>query len=584
MELKSRELKPKEFMKIGLIGDVVSKLRFLLSHKQKYYLIILFFLTLLLSIVETIGVSVIMPFITVASNPAVLEKGGRFNLIYDFLGFRDQHKFIIFFGICVIAFYFFRSLYNVFYTYIMNKFALGTYTYLAKKCYLKYLSIPYKVYVQKNSAELHQGIDQSNSVSSMLLCILNIASDLIIISMLYSFMLLVNLFMTISLTLMMAILILIIVKVIVKKNKKLGIISTEAGKQISKNVTESYGNFKIIKLKSCADYTFKRFEEATKKLSNTQVISSTLGAMPRGILESSGFSLLVVSVLFILINTGSVESIIPVIAMYAVSLYRILPAVNKIMGNISSVSYLHNSLNIVYDFICQESDGYGEEQISFNKNIKIENICFSYLTGKEILHDICFEIKKGEKVAVTGNSGGGKSTLADIIIGMHMPLGGTLYCDGVPITHANIKSYRSKIGYIPQLIYLFDDTVAANVVFGSEYNEKRLIEVLKMASIWDMLLEKNGLDTIVGEGGIQLSGGQKQRIGIARALYTDPEILVLDEATSALDNETEGEIMKAIYEAGRNKTLIILAHRLSTIENCDKRIVIDNGSASIYKE
>jgi ABC-type multidrug transport system fused ATPase/permease subunit len=396
-------------------------------------------------------------------------------------------------------------------------------------------------------------------------------------------MLIANWQMTIVLTILLSSLVFIILKFIVKKNKELGAIATEQGRILSKVMGESGGNFKLIKLKGSENYNYERFESTTRKISHAQVISSTLGAMPRSILESAGFSLLIVSVIFIITQTGSAETVIPIIAMYALALYRILPSINKMLGNISSVSFLQNALDIVYKHATQETEVEGDEKIGFNDKIKLENVSFSYLSGKEVLHNISLEIKKGEKIALTGNSGGGKSTLADIIIGIQKPANGKFYADGIEINNSNVRNWRSRIGYIPQTIYLFDDTVAENVVFGSPYNEERLIEVLKMAHIWNMLKEKNGINTRMGEGGIQLSGGQKQRIGIARALYTDPDILLLDEATSALDNETESNIMNEIYNVGKNKTLIIVAHRLSTIERCDRRIIVDNGNVSLWQ-
>ena len=190
---------------------------------------------------------------------------------------------------------------------------------------------------------------------------------------------------------------------------------------------------------------------------------------------------------------------------------------------------------------------------------------------------ISLKIYKGDKVAFIGESGSGKSTLVDLIIGVYKPQNGQISIDGVALSSENIKSWRKKVGYIPQTIYLFDGTVGENVAFGHEYDEAKIIEALKKANIYDFLLLKEGINTKVGDGGIQLSGGQKQRIGIARALYSDPEVLVLDEATSALDNETEAKIMDEIYEVSAHKTLIVIAHRLSTIERCNKKFKIING-------
>jgi len=273
----------------------------------------------------------------------------------------------------------------------------------------------------------------------------------------------------------------------------------------------------------------------------------------------------------------SPESIIPIIATYALALYRMLPAMNKIFTAVNAMVYDQNALNAVYDAMIQEKEEEGSRQLVFENNIKIDDVSFKYVVGDKVLGNISLEIKKGESIAITGESGGGKSTLVDILIGINRPTSGALYIDGVKITNENIRSWRNRIGYIPQSIYLFDGTISDNVTFSSKFDEARLIKTLKAANIWDFIEKKDGINTRVGEGGIQLSGGQKQRIGIARAIYCNPEILVLDEATSALDNETEGKIMDEIYEVGKDMTLIIIAHRLTTVERCKRRVVIKNG-------
>jgi len=194
-----------------------------------------------------------------------------------------------------------------------------------------------------------------------------------------------------------------------------------------------------------------------------------------------------------------------------------------------------------------------------------------------LFEDVNLTILKGDKVAFIGSSGSGKSTLVDIIIGLYVPLYGKILVDDTVLNYRNVRSFRSKIGYIPQFIYLFDGTVGENVSFGYEFNEEKVVEALKKASIYEFLLTKEGVNTKVGDGGVQLSGGQKQRIGIARALYNDPEIIVLDEATSALDIGTELKIMDEIYRIGENKTLFIVTHRLSTIDKCNKKLELCNG-------
>jgi ATP-binding cassette subfamily B protein/ATP-binding cassette subfamily C protein len=263
--------------------------------------------------------------------------------------------------------------------------------------------------------------------------------------------------------------------------------------------------------------------------------------------------------------------------MYALALYRILPSLHRALQNLNAISYAQRSLEIVSEAARQETEQEGSLPLGFEKSIRLEDVSFSYTPGETILDRVSLEIRRGEKIAVTGESGGGKSTLIDLIIGIHRPDSGTLFVDGQAIRGENVRSWRRRIGYIPQDIYLFDGTVAENVVFGAEFDEKRLLRVLEMANIRDFLETKEGVHTSIGEEGIQLSGGQRQRLGIARALYDDPDVLVLDEATSALDNETEAKIMDEIYEASREKTLIVVAHRLSTVERCERRIRVEKG-------
>jgi ATP-binding cassette subfamily B protein/ATP-binding cassette subfamily C protein len=517
-----------------------------------------------------------MPFISVASAPDMLDRG-RYNAVFRFLGFTSKDNFIFCFGVGIIAFYIFRAAYNVFYTYIQNRFAFSTFRYFATNLYEKYLSLPYKVFVQKNTSEFHAGIGHAQNVSMILLCIMQICSDAITVLMLYFFMVVVNWRMTLLLTVILAGLIAVIIRVILKNSKKQGAKAAEGNYNIGRVQNESYNNFKFVRLKCSEDYYIRRFDDATLTVSKAQVISTTLGAMPRNLLESIGFSLLVGAVLLILFRYGSAESIIPVIAMYALALYRILPSINKMLGNVNQAAYLQHSLDIVYEHFSRETVHEGSAPVTFNHSISFNDVSFQYLKGPVVLRDISFKISKGDKLAVTGPSGSGKSTLVDLLIGIHKPSAGSMLVDGVELNDENIHAWRKKIGYIPQSIYLFDSTVSENVVFGSGYDEKRLIRALDMANIWDFLRQNSGLKTPVGEGGIQLSGGQKQRIGIARALYNDPDILVLDEATSALDNEIETKIMDEIYDVGKGKTLVVIAHRLTTVEKCSRRLCMENG-------
>ena len=242
----------------------------------------------------------------------------------------------------------------------------------------------------------------------------------------------------------------------------------------------------------------------------------------------------------------------------------------------NQITFSQHALQGVFDFLQLTTESLGNQKLSFTRTIMLKNLSFGYVANKNILSDVTLTINKGQRIAFVGASGSGKSTLVDLIMGLYQPNAGSLYIDDKLLDDEHKISWRTKIGYIPQSIYLFDGTVAQNIVFGREYDEQKIIDALKKAQMYDFLLTQQGLETRVGEGGIRLSGGQKQRIAIARALYTDPELLVLDEATSALDHETEINIMESIYEISKKVTLIIIAHRTSTIARCDKIYKIEN--------
>jgi len=549
----------------------------LLDKKRKLYLIILFLMSVVLSVIETAGISIVMPFVSAASNPDVIDTGW-YRFFYDLFGFSSKIRFIITFGIAMICFYIFRSVYNIFYDYSLNKFSLGTFRHFAGRLFKTYIALPYKTYVQKNPSVFANMINvESHHLSELLLNMLHVFAELFTVLFLYAFLILVNWQITLVLTGSLVLIVIIVFFTLIRKTKKLGEKRYAANMKLNKIIWETLNNFKFIKLKSNEDEIFVSFDKAASGVSRTTIISQTLGNIPKNILENFGFSLLVAAICYILWRYQSAEMVIPIISMYALALYRMLPAINRILNHLNKVAFRILSLQRIHDDLHLETDDEGYDPVHFSKSIMGKDIWFSYEKGGDVIKSISFEIQMGEKVAFVGESGSGKTTLVDIIIGIYRPRQGQLYIDDTLIDSANIRSWRKKIGYIPQDIYLFDASVGENVAFGSQPNEEKIIQVLQQAKIWDFLETKEGIHTRVGEGGIQLSGGQKQRIGIARALYNDPEVLVLDEATSSLDEETEAQIMDEIYDVSGSKTLIVIAHRLSTVEQCNRKIRIEDG-------
>ena len=554
------------------------KLLAITTRQEKKNFIILIFMSIVLSIIETVGISAIMPFITLASDPSKIVSNKYSKMVYDFFEFSTATNFMIFFGLFLIGFYIFRAIYSMLYNYILNKFAFGRFHAFAFRLFKNYTNLPYKRFVKRNSAELIKTIvNEASNLSFYMQSLLLIFSEFFTVVLLYVLLLLMDWKMTLVLTILLGAKVLFLLFFLKRRIEKEGLKRSIMQSKFYKILNETFGNFKIIKLIQNEEKLYSEFSNISYGYARANIVSNTLNQLPRLSLETIGFGVLIGIVVYVLFQYNDANFVLPIISMYALALYRILPALNRILSNYNTILFLSNSLDIVYSDLSYTPQIEGKDFIDFKNKIELTNVSFEYNKNKKVLENINIIINKGDKVAFVGESGSGKSTLVDLIIGLYKPLSGEIVIDDKKLTSDNVKSYRSKVGYIPQSIYLFDGTVGENVAFGYEYDKEKITEVLKKANIYDFLSSKEGIDTLVGDGGIQLSGGQKQRIGIARALYSDPEILVLDEATSALDNETEAKIMDEIYETSQDKTLLIIAHRLSTIERCDRKIMLSNG-------
>lgn len=552
-----------------------TKIRYLMTRRDKIILLFLLLATFAISIIETIAISVIMPFITFASNPNMIFENKASAFLYNFFNASSTTNFIVGFGFAMIIFYVFRAMANIAYSYALNRFAFRKYHFFAYRLFCKTTELSYLEFTNKNADIIRRNITtEATHASHFIQQILLMAAEIITIMLMYSLLLIISWKMTIVLTVILGINVLLITKTISKTVKKQGVMQAELGEQFLKIISKTLGNFKIIKLKGEQQNVLEAFNQASLKKVNTDIITQTLVPLPKFILETVGFCILTAAVVYILLKYNDASAVIPIISMYALALYRILPSLNKILASYNMSRYHKKGLDIVYEDLIYHTEYEDNDQIDFKQKIELKDITFEYLEDNPIIKNFNLDINKGDKIAFIGKSGAGKSTLIDLIIGIYKPKSGEIRIDGTLLDNSNLRSWRKKIGYIPQSVFLFDGSVAENIVLNDKPDKAKIIEVCKKAKIWDFLEKNQGIDTIVGDGGIKLSGGQKQRIAIARALYNDPEILVLDEATSALDNDTESQIMDEIYDVSQDKTLLIIAHRLSTIERCPIKIEV----------
>ncbi len=563
---------------------MIKKLGSLFTRRDKQVLLGLFFFSIFISLLEMIGVSIIMPFISVASDFSLIDNNEYFRSLYQYFSFASPIDFVVAFGFFLIFFYLFRSGVNLFYFYLLSRFSRGRYHLLAYRLFENYLGMSYRNFIEKNSSELNKTIVQeAHNLTLLLSSFLFMISEVFVVILIYSMMLYINWKITILLSLILGVNAVFIVKFITPKIKRAGDKRERFQKDFFEIINSTLGNFKLIKLKSDQQEIMDRFSNASYGYAKSNIANETFGQFPRLFLEAIGFSIISFIVIYLVLKYQSdISGALALISMFVVGLYRLMPSVNRILTSYNQIMFYSGALDIVHNDLMYDSEILSQETIEFNRSIELHDVYFGYNEEKLLFSGLELKIEKGQSIAFVGESGGGKSTLVDLIMGLYRPVEGGIMIDGVRLTDHNIRAWRQKIGYIPQSIYLFDGTVAQNVAFGSDIDAARVKEVLRQANILEFLeRHQEGIETVVGEGGIKLSGGQKQRIAIARALYNDPEVLVLDEATSALDTETEAKIMDEIYEIAREKTLIIIAHRLSTIERCDRKYKLENGRIDV---
>ncbi|EGB8870735.1 TPA: BC-type lipopolysaccharide transporter PglK [Campylobacter coli] len=563
---------------------MLKKIFFILSKEDKKFLFSLLLFSVFISFIESFAISLVMPFITLASDFSYFDRNKYLIQLKDYLAL-PVFEIIVYFGVVLIVFYVLRALLNSYYFHLLARFSKGRYHAIAYKVFAKFLNTDYENFTQKNQSEILKSITgEVYNLSTMISSFLLMMSEIFVVLLLYTLMLLVNYKITLFLSLFMIINAFILIKVLSPIVKKAGLKREEAMKNFFEILNINLNNFKLIKLKTKEDGVLNLFKTQSEIFAKANITNESVSAMPRIYLEGVGFCVLVFIVVFLVFkNQSDISGILATISIFVLALYRLMPSANRIITSYHDLLYYRSSLDIIYQILKQKEESLGEEKIDFDKELRLENLSFGYKDKKNLFTCLNLSIKKGEKIAFIGESGCGKSTLVDIIIGLLSPREGRVLVDKNELNMKNVKNYRQKIGYIPQNIYLFNDSIAKNISFGDKVDEEKLQRVIKQANLEHFVKNlPQGVQTKVGDGGSNLSGGQKQRIAIARALYLDPEILVLDEATSALDTESEARIMDEIYKISKDKTMIIIAHRLSTITRCDSIYRLEHGK--LFKE
>lgn len=580
---------------IETVIRIVHELKYVLADKQKKRAVVVFMVIALGSGFELLGVGAILPFIQAMLSPEVLMEKVYIRDMMHFLNLEGTQQLILLMGIGLIVIYLLKNAFMIFSLYVQKDYSTKIQKELSVTMLNSYMSRPYTFFLDVNTAEILRGCQ--NDVIGVYQIVANLLSafaEWITIVAIGCYIIYIDAVIACSVLILLIIVMLCIIIFFKPALKKGGNRNLAAKTMKNKAITQAVSGVKDIFVMRRKEKFLKDYEEASELERKVERIYSVLSESPDRIIEGICTSGIIAIVTFrILMNPESMVAFIPKMATFAMAAFKVLPSIGKITNRMNNIVYYRPSLTNVYENT-KSANQYRSSQMTdnaesenevkeFKRELTINHVKWKYeQQKKEVLNDVSIRIQKGQAIAFIGASGSGKTTLADIILGLLKPQQGCVMMDDVDIfTIPN--SWSKLVGYVPQSVYLIDDTIRKNVVFGIEDNlidEDFVWKSLEQAQIKEFV-EKlpNGLDTIVGERGIKFSGGQKQRIAIARALYNQPEILVMDEATAALDNETETAVMESIDALQGQVTMIIVAHRLTTIRNCDVIYEIVDGKA-----
>ena len=567
---------------------MIKKLNYIFSTKDKIKIVLLTIIILIGSMLELLAISLFSPFIDGIVDQNTMMESTIMVYIYHFFSFKKYEYFLALLAVSIIAVYIIKNVYIIIEKNTIYKFAYRIQRTISTKLLKSYMEEPYTFHLNKNIAVLQRSMQEdTDQFAKAILHFMEMAAEACVCIVLGVYLFIVSK----SITVVIVGLLLVCLGIFSYINKKYSRRWGEQGQEYKAKIyqwmNQSLSGIKDIKILDRSETFIKNYDNYMKKYVRVLRLNRLIGIMPKYIIEMVCMTGLLSAVLVkMFFGQKELSEFVPQLAIFAVAAFRLLPSVGRINEHLSAVIFATPSIDLIYHDLKEIEDLHVEEIVKdedwhFKKEIEVKRVTYAYPEGEgNVIENACFHIRKGETVAFVGSSGAGKSTIVDILLGLLPPQQGKILVDGMDV-YKNLRTWQKEIGYIPQTIYLSDDSIRNNVAFGIEeenIDEQAVIAALKQAQLYDFVdTLPEGLDTCVGDRGIRLSGGQRQRIGIARALYHKPEILVLDEATSALDNDTEAAVMEAIDSLKGQKTIIIIAHRLTTIKNADTVYEVKDG-------
>lgn len=569
---------------------MIKKINYILTTKQKISLIGLAVLLFVGGLFDLMGVSLILPIVNIVMDPELINTNTWAIRIKGLLNINSDRTFIIFLIMTMIVVYILKNVYTITMYNVMYRMIWKYKEKLSIRLLECYMYQDYTFHLNRNVSCIQRSIlTDVGQFFGFITDALNIFNQFIVCILLAVYLMVVDWLTTIGVLFLLGGAIILLYKKQGSIQEKRGRINREANAEMNKWILQSFNGIKEIKVLGREEFFLERCEYEYNKGMEANLKSNLASIMPKPMMEMLCVSGLLLIILFRLLMGGEISGFVSLLAVFAVAAFRMLPCFNSMSAYMATMMFEKDSVEAVYNDIKEmetfEKDKeqilVPKEKLKFEYEININHITYTYPnTQRKILKDVNLTIKKNQSVGFIGASGAGKSTLIDIILGVLPLKEGSIEVDGINICE-NMRGWHDMIGYIPQSIYLMDDTIRNNVAFGIDENDildSQIWKALEEAQIAQFIRElPGGLDAEIGDRGVRISGGQRQRIGIARALYHNPEVLVFDEATSALDNETEAALMEAIEGLKGKRTMLIIAHRLQTIQNCDVVYEVKDG-------
>jgi len=575
----------------------------LLTPRERRNLYLLFCAVLVMAGLEVVSVGSIMPFLQVAADPASVNENAYLSWAYETFGFDDPNSFLITLGVVALIALVASNAFIIFTRWALERYAWGRNHSISRRLLQTYLNQPYEYFLTRNSSELGKNVLQEvkEVTSQMLQPGLKGAAKGIVALAIIGFLIAVDPVVALMVAVVLATAYAGVYYVVRDWLDRIGEERVETNTERYQYVNEAFGGIKQVKLRGKEESFLNRFDPPSERYARVQAQYRVIKKAPRYILEAVAFGGIILIAVYLIAVQENIQQVIPMLGLYAFAGYRLMPALQSAFTGLASARFNIAALEKIHDDLQRQTQKTSHvstngtrdshnELLTLDDRLVMDKVSFTYPGADEpAIKELSLEVPARTTVGLVGKTGSGKTTTVDLILGLLRPQEGIISVDGTPLTDENLRAWRQDIGYVPQDIYLSDDTVTRNIAFGVpeeniDMNAAR--DAAHRAHIRDFVEDElpNRWDTVVGERGVRLSGGQRQRIGIARALYHNPSVLVFDEATSALDQATEAGVMEAIYDLEEDHTILMVAHRLSTVKRADNIVMLDQGCKSVEGE